>query len=62
MVYSSKDIYIIKNQAIVYKIINTKLGVKLKKSIQTDNDFNIYKKYFRKRHKKSLIIQYLYLI
>ena len=53
-IISRYDIYINKNQTIVYKIINnTKLGVKLKKSIQTDNDFNIYKNILENAHKKS---------
>jgi len=53
-IISRYDIYINNNKTIVYKIINnTKLGVKLKKSIQTDNDFNIYKNILENAHKKS---------
>ncbi len=53
-IISRYDIYINKNKTIVYKIINnTKLGIKLKKSIQTDNAFNVYKNILENAHKKS---------
>lgn len=53
-VISRYDIYVNNNKKIVYKIINnTKLGVKLKKSIQTDDNFNIYKNILENAHKKS---------
>ena len=53
-IISRYDIYINNNKTIVCKIINnTKLGVKLKKSIQTDDNFNIYKNILENAHKKS---------
>ena len=52
-IISRYDIYVNNNKTIVYKIINnTKLGIKLKKSIQSDDDFNIYKNIIENAHKK----------
>lgn len=53
-IISRFNIYINNDNTIVYKVINnTKLGIKLKKSIQTDDNFNIYKKILENAHKKS---------
>tara|TARA_B100001094_G_C17987157_1_gene698245 strand:+ start:110 stop:757 length:648 start_codon:yes stop_codon:yes gene_type:complete len=51
-IISRYDIYINNNNTIVYKIINnTKLGKKLKKSIQNNKEYKIYKNILKNAHK-----------
>ena len=53
-IISRFNIYINNDNTIIYKIINnTKLGIKLKNSINNDKEFNIYKDILLNSYKKS---------